>query len=141
MDQVEIASLLSSTQFSLSKRVAPGIADDADLIRALLVDVEAKHVAGWTPSPQDAQLIALDIACAILEARMEQLEDGAVDAEAETVSAARLHLLVAVLHFYTMPDPREPAPLPEALLAAHLGALSLIAWAIAVVREELPVMD
>lgn len=142
----EVASLLSSAQFSLSKQAAPGIAGDAGLIRALLADVEHKQVEGWKPTPQDARLVALDIACAVLEARMEELEDGTVDAEAETVSAARLHLLVAVLHFYVMsalaqPDAGHPDRLQDAVLAAHLSALALIGWAVKVVREELPVMD
>lgn len=145
MEHTEVASLLSSAQFSLSKQAAPGIAGDAGLIRALLTDVEHKQVEGWRPTPLDARLVALDIACAILEARMEELEDGTVDAQSESVSAARLHLLVAVLHFYAMsaivqPDAVHPDRLHDAVPAAHLSALALIGWAVKVIREELPVM-
>ncbi|YAL83494.1 hypothetical protein ACMYYO_01425 [Dermacoccaceae bacterium W4C1] len=137
MDTALVTELLASPQFERARNQAPHLAGDAQRLRELLDQVDSKQFSGWKPGLADAARMNLDIACAVLEGRIEQLQEGHRDPAAEVVSAARLNVFVAVLLYVA--DAEDV--IPDDLIDGHRDDLTLVHWAVNLAREQLPVME
>lgn len=159
-----LADLLASPAFAGCRREAVAISTDPGRLRELMRQVEQKQFAGWDVSDSFGR-VNVDIACAVLDARIEELEcgaprtetglleqrcDGMVDGAgadasvgtsrldaAAIIAGARLQLFVAVLYYFAKSDDT----VPDHTLPGHLDDLTLLRWVIDVARRELPALS
>lgn len=131
--ETDITALLASPAFTSSRRAVRYLADYPDRLRELIHEVEHKQFPGWD-AKDPLQRVPVDIACAVLEARVEELENapagGCVPAATE-----RLNLVVAALHYFA----REDDEIPDDLMTGHLDDVMLLRWAVHQAQSELPV--
>lgn len=130
---IDITALLASPAFTSSRRAVRHLVDHPERLRQLIGDVEGKRFPGW--DPQDPlQRVPIDIACAVVEARIEELDALAPGTPAPP-SNERLSLLVATLHYFARPDDE----IPDDSMSGHLDDVVLLRWAVHQAQVELPV--
>lgn len=130
---IDITALLASPAFTSSRRAVRHLADFPDRLRDLIQDVERKQFPGWD-AQDPLQRVPVDIACAVLEARIEELENLPLGGR-RPAPTERLSLVVAALHYFA----REDDEIPDDLITGHLDDVMLLRWAVHQAQSELPV--
>ncbi|WP_018157360.1 hypothetical protein [Demetria terragena] len=131
--EVDIATLLASPAFMSSRRAVRHLADRPDRLRELISSVENKRFPGWDPH-DPLQRVPVDIACAVIDARVEELETLPRGAPIPGATE-RLSLVVAALHYFA----RDDDLIPDQELSGHIDDVMLLRWAVHQVQSELPV--
>lgn len=130
---IDITGLLASPAFTSSRRAVRYLVDYPDRLRGLIDDVEGKRFPGWD-AQDPLQRVPVDIACAVLEARVEELEAAPAD-KPLPAATERLNLVVAALHYFARADDE----IPDDLMTGHLDDVMLLRWAVHQAQSELPV--
>lgn len=129
-----ISRLLASSPFRRSRLVAASLVDDPEGLQCLLTGVE-EHRFGTVPAGELARGVDLDIACAVVEARIEELHEGHPATTYTCAQDARLRLVVAALHYLVT----EHDVIPDSAPAGHLDDVAILRWVTRVAQGELPV--
>jgi hypothetical protein len=130
---IDITALVASPAFTSSRRAVRHLVDYPDRLRELLTDVENKRFPGWD-AQDPLQRVPIDIACAVLEARVEELEARPADTPAPAATE-RLNLVLAALHYYARADDE----IPDDMMTGHLDDVMVLRWAVHQAQSELPV--
>lgn len=134
-----LSALLGSSVFARSRAVAHRIVHDAPGLRGLLGQVERKEFGGRA-APDDAGQVHVDIACAVVEAHLEEMETQPFqqrDDHAQGHHLARVRLVVAALHYLVT----EHDLVPDHHPAGHLDDLAVVRWATRSVLTDLPTVS
>lgn len=124
--------LLASASFQRSRRAAARIADDASALVELLGQVAA-HEFGIGQLPDISGGIDIDIACAVVEAHIDELASGTAD-DGTAIADARCRLVIAALHYLV--DTEDV--IPDRLPSGHIDDVVVMRWATRVARGEVP---
>lgn len=123
--------LLLSMPFQRCRHVAARTVNDHTALAGLLEKVAA-HEFGIGQLPDAQGGIDIDIACAVVEAHIDDLASG--DAT-DVVADARCRLVVAALHYLV--DMNDV--IPDNLPSGHVDDVAVMRWATRVARGEVPV--
>lgn len=132
-DDIDITTLLASPAFTSSRRAVRHLVGHPGRLRELIDLVEAKRFPGWD-AKDPLQRVPVDIACAVLEARVEELESVPSGGRAPDATE-RLNLVVAALHYFA----RDDDEIPDDMMNGHLDDVVLLRWAVHQAQSELPV--
>ncbi len=131
-----IVRLLASPGFRRSRLAAAGLVDDPKALEKLMATVDA-HRFSIDAVGDVTRGIDLDIACAVVEARIEELhESPAARAAPSCVQSARLRMVVAGLHYLvTEHDGGRPS---DAGPPRHtVGDAAILRWITGIAQGEI----
>ncbi|GAB3587107.1 hypothetical protein [Calidifontibacter terrae] len=117
--------LLESEVFRRCRAVADVIAGDPRALRALLAEVEEKFSA-CPELREEPRSVNIDIAAAMLEAHIEDLERGESLDRLEVAQVARVKLVTAGLHYLVL----GRDAIPDWLEHGHLDDLVVMRWVV-----------
>ncbi len=124
-----IVWLLESRQFRRSRLAAAALVDDPKGLAKLMATVEARR-CGIVPMDNVTTAVDFDIACAVVEARIEELHEcpTTVGAAYSCRRGTRLRLVIAVLH-YLVGERARPGRADDA---------AVLRWIARVTQGEIP---
>ena len=131
-----LGTLLLSPTFAAARRTASEAADDPEHLRVLLARVDAKTF-GIGDLDAIAGRLDVDIACSIVTARVEELEQDSVPrmaADLSPTASSRLRLVIAALEYFVV----EHDVVPDGRPTGHLDDLTVVRWATQLAQETLP---
>ncbi|TWP37898.1 DUF1232 domain-containing protein [Leekyejoonella antrihumi] len=131
-----VTRLLASPAFRRSQLAAAAIAEDPRALQKLLHQVET-HAFGVGRLKDTSSGVDVDIACAVVEAHIEELLEGAGSGPADRSCDEDAHhrLVVAALHYLVMDDD----VIPDAGPLGHLDDVAILRWVTGVARANLSV--
>ena len=115
---------------------AEAIVDDPVALQQLLHRVES-HEFGIGRLSDAAGGVDVDIACAVVEAHVEELLEAhvaGVEPERSCTDEARRRLVIAALHYLVM----ENDVVPDSGPFGHLDDVAILRWVTRVAQGELP---
>ncbi|MDE9365436.1 DUF1232 domain-containing protein [Luteipulveratus sp. YIM 133132] len=131
-----VARLLTSPSFTRCRAAAGRLADDREGLRRLMDQVDGVTFGAAEPLDDRHGRVDVDIACSVVEARLEELDEGdaAPLAELEPTASARLRLILAALLYLVL----EEDAVPDHHRLGHLDDLAIVHWVTQIARGELP---
>ncbi|KNX39027.1 hypothetical protein VV01_20865 [Luteipulveratus halotolerans] len=130
-----MARLLASPAFTRARALAGPLADDSVRLRTLLEQVDRKTFGIGTIDDLHGRL-DIDIACSVVEARAEELDEGlgeGVD-DLDPTTSARLRLVIAALSYLVIDHDAIPDHRPN----GHIDDVAIVRWVTQVAAGHLP---
>ncbi|GGB26885.1 hypothetical protein GCM10011492_16460 [Flexivirga endophytica] len=128
--QPALDKLLASAPFQRCRHEAARTANDPTALTSLL-DRVAAHEFGIGQLPDTRGGIDIDIACAVVDAHIAELNAGD---GTSAIADARCRLVIAALHYLVDKNDVIPDDLPE----GHVDDVAVLRWATHVARGEAP---
>ena len=134
-DEPGVARLLASPAFTRARVAAGPLADDSLGLRSLLQQVDGKTF-GAGPLDDLHGRIDIDIACSVVEARAEELDEGLAQRVEllEPTTSARLRLVIAALTYLVIDNDVIPDHRPN----GHIDDIAIVRWVTQVASGHLP---
>ena len=132
-----LGNLLVSPAFAQARRAASALADQPGRLRELLDGVDSKTF-GVGDLSGHPQRVEVDMACAIVAARIEDLErdpEGHRLEQLPVVERGRLQVVIEALTYFEL----EQDVIPDSSPVGHVDDLTIVHWAVSTVQRQLPV--